>query len=218
MKKFPISLRHLKFTTAILDYLFIVLLVIVVGVGFYDFTSVLYMQITSGNIDFMQLLGSLFTVLIGLELLKISLTAERGSLNFYLTAILDIVMIALARKIILLSPKTMIDIYEYFAIGFIMLVIFIIIKFMPPPFALTLKRPLHLHAVIKDEVGALNKVTYLLKNLNINLSNVKVVSIGDEKSLLDAILDLRNTNLSEDKIEEKLSELDVVFEAKIRRS
>ncbi len=216
MEKFPMSLMHLKFTTAILDYIFIVLLVLVVGVGFYEFASVLYMQITSGKTDFMPLLGSLFIVLIGLELLKISLTAERGSLNFYLIAILDIVMIALARKLILLSPKTIIDIYEYFAIGFIMLVILVVIKFMPEPFTLTLKKQLRLYAIIKDEVGALNKVTYLLKNLNINLSKVEVVSIANEKSSLNATLDLKNTNLSEDEIEEKLGELDVVFKAKVR--
>ncbi len=216
MEKFPMPLRHLKFTTAILDYIFIVLLVIVVGVGFYEFVSVLYMQITSGKTDFMPLLGSLFVVLIGLELLKLSLTAKRGGLNFYIIAILDIVMIALARKIILLSPKTIIDIYEYFAIGFIMLVILMIIKFMPAPFALTLKNQLHLYTIVKDEVGALNKVTYLLKNLNINLSKVEVVPIGDGKSSLNATLDLKNTNLTEDEIEEKLGELDVVFKAKVR--
>jgi len=210
------SLSNLKFTTAILDYIFIVLLVVIVGVGFYEFASVLYMQITSEKTDFMQLLGSLFIVLIGLELLKISLTAERGGLNFYLIAILDIVMIALARKLILLSPKTIIDIYEYFAIGFIMLVILVVIKFMPEPFTLTLKKQLHLYSIIKDEVGALNKVTYMLKNLNINLSKVESVSIADGKSSLNATLDLKNTNLSEDEIEEKLSELDVVFKAKVR--
>jgi len=116
MEKFPRALTHLKFTASILDYIFIVLLAVVVCTGFYEFVNVLYIQIMTGKIDFMPLLGSLFVVLIGLELLKISLTVEKGGLNFYLIAILDIVMIALARKLILLSPKEMIDIYEYFAI------------------------------------------------------------------------------------------------------
>jgi len=216
MEKFPRALTHLKFTASILDYIFIVLLAVVVCTGFYEFVNVLYIQIMTGKIDFMPLLGSLFVVLIGLELLKISLTVEKGGLNFYLIAILDIVMIALARKLILLSPKEMIDIYEYFAIGFIMLVVLAVIKYMPEPFSLTLKKTLHLYAVIKDEVGALNKVTDVLKNLNANITNLKVISIGDGKSSLNAMLDIKNSNLNEDEIEERLSALDVVFKAKIR--
>ncbi|MDI6730394.1 MAG: hypothetical protein QMD06_02485, partial [Candidatus Altarchaeum sp.] len=66
MEKFLISSRHLKFMIPILEYLFIVFLVIVVGVGFYEFVSILYMQITLGKTEFMPLLGSLFFVLIGL--------------------------------------------------------------------------------------------------------------------------------------------------------
>jgi len=216
MKKFPFPLNNLKITSAILDYIFIILLAIVVCVGFYEFINVLFIQITSGRADFMPLLGSLFIVLIGLELLKISLTAEKGSLNFYLIAVLDIVLIALARKIILLSPKEMIDIYEYFAIGFIMLIILIVIKYMPEPFVLTVKKLMHLHMVIKDEVGTLNKITDVLKNLNVNITKTEVSPIGDGKSSLNATLDLKKSKLNEYEIEEKLCDLDVVINAMVR--
>jgi len=215
MGKFSSIKEHLKFTASILDYIFIFLLVIVVCIGFYEFTSVLYNQLTTGKVEFMQLLGSLFVVLIGLELLKIGLSVERGSLNLYILAILDIVMIALARKIVLLSPKEMIDIYEYFAIGFIMLVILLIIKYMPEPFALTVKRRVVLSALIKDEVGALNKVTDVLKDLNINIVSMDVDPIGEGKSSLRGILELK-TPISKRKVEEKLKDLDVVIKVDIK--
>ncbi len=217
MEKFSSIREHLKFTTSIFDYIFIFLLAIVVSVGFYEFVSILYNQLTTGKVEFMQLLGSLFVVLIGLELLKISLSVERGSLNLYILAILDIVMIALARKIVLLSPKEMIDIYEYFAIGFIMLVILLIIKYMPEPFALTVKRRVVLSALIKDEVGALNKVTDVLKDLNINIVSMDVDPIGEGRSSLRGILELKSP-VSKRKVEEKLKDLDVVIKVDIKDS
>jgi len=217
MGKFSSIREHLKFTTSIFDYIFIFLLAIVVSVGFYEFVSILYNQLTTGKVEFMQLLGSLFVVLIGLELLKISLSVERGSLNLYILAILDIVMIALARKIVLLSPKEMIDIYEYFAIGFIMLVILLIIKYMPEPFALTVKRRVVLSALIKDEVGALNKVTDVLKDLNINIVSMDVDPIGEGRSSLRGILELKSP-VSKRKVEEKLKDLDVVIKVDIKDS
>jgi len=217
MGKFSSIREHLKFTTSIFDYIFIFLLAIVVSVGFYEFVSILYNQLTTGKVEFMQLLGFLFVVLIGLELLKISLSVERGSLNLYILAILDIVMIALARKIVLLSPKEMIDIYEYFAIGFIMLVILLIIKYMPEPFALTVKRRVVLSALIKDEVGALNKVTDVLKDLNINIVSMDVDPIGEGRSSLRGILELKSP-VSKRKVEEKLKDLDVVIKVDIKDS
>ncbi|OQX20098.1 MAG: hypothetical protein BWK75_05065 [Candidatus Altiarchaeales archaeon A3] len=213
MEKFSKSVKPI---IIILDYIFIILLAIVVGVGFYEFVHTLYLQAILGKADFMTLLGSLFIILIGLELLKTMLFTERGSMNFYIVAILDIVMIALARKLVLLSPKDMIDIYEYFAIGFILLVILLIIKYMPEPFSLTLKKTVHLYAVIKDEVGALNKITDVLKNLNINILEAKVTPVGDGKSSLNATLILKKSDLNEDELEEKLEGLDVMIKAKVR--
>lgn len=209
-------MRSVKPIAKILDYMFVLLLTVVVGVGFYEFVQTLYFQIMSGKADFVALLGSLFLVLIGLELLKTMMLYSKKGTNFYIVAILDIVMIALARKVVLLTPKDILDIYEYFAIGFILLIILVIIKYMPEPFSLTLKKPLHLYAVIKDEVGALNKITNVLKNLNINISEAIVIPMGDGKSSLNATLDLKKSHLNEDELEERLNELGVVFKVKVR--
>lgn len=208
--------QKFKPLTKVLDYVFTILLTIVVLVGFYEFVTILYSQIIIGKIEFMSLLGSLFIVLIGLELLKIAIRTKRGT-NFYIIAILDIVLVALARKLILLSPKEMLDIYEGVIIGFAMLVILAIIKFMPKEPYIA-KKTVKLTGIIKDEVGSLNAITNVLKDYDINISSMNVSPEEKGKSSIFMLLDMSNSLISEKDLKKVLSKLDNVFEINIQRT
>jgi len=208
--------NKIKNITNLLDGIFIILLVAVSVVGLLEFIHTFYEGIISGKFEYLSLLGALLIVLIGLEFVKIMITSERER-SLYIAAVLDIVLIALSRKLILLKSETMMDIYEGIVIGFLMLVIVVVLKYLPRSFSLSPKYTDHVFVEMHNKVGALNSITSLFAKLNINIesSSVTPSSEKDGTSVFEARIDRSKSKISNKELEKLLEDLECVIQAKV---